>query len=86
MELSGESVFYGYTDIHNKHTFFPYSAAFDTENNLKVALKKLVRPFQTIVHAKRTYREFKYLQHMKHENVSLITSVSLVTKATIGPD
>ena len=46
-----------------------YSSAFDTENNVKVALKKLARPFQTNVHSKRTFREFKYLQHMKHENV-----------------
>ena len=50
--------------------FTSSSAAYDTENSVKVALKKLVRPFQTTVHAKRTYREFKYLQHMKHENVS----------------
>ena len=51
------------------------SAAFDTENSVKVALKKLVRPFQSVVHAKRTYREFKYLQHMKHENVSACVGV-----------
>ncbi|CAI7994027.1 Mitogen-activated protein kinase 14 [Geodia barretti] len=45
-------------------------AAYDTEKSVKVAVKKLVRPFQTVIHAKRTYRELKYLQHMKHENVS----------------
>ena len=34
-----------------------------------VAVKKLSRPFQTVVHAKRTYREIKLLKHLKHENV-----------------
>ena len=50
--------------------FLSFSAAYDTEKSVKVAVKKLVRPFQTVIHAKRTYRELKYLQHMKHENVS----------------
>lgn len=40
------------------------------ETGLKVAVKKLSRPFQSIVHAKRTYRELQLLKHMKHENVS----------------
>lgn len=44
-------------------------AALDTLHGTMVALKKLARPFQTTVHAKRTYRELRYLQHMKHENV-----------------
>lgn len=41
----------------------------DTKANKKVAIKKLARPFQTAVHAKRTYRELKLLKHMRHENV-----------------
>jgi p38 MAP kinase len=41
----------------------------DTKNNMKVAIKKLARPFQTAVHAKRTYRELRLLKHMHHENV-----------------
>uniref|UniRef100_A0A7N9D966 mitogen-activated protein kinase n=1 Tax=Macaca fascicularis TaxID=9541 RepID=A0A7N9D966_MACFA len=44
-------------------------AAFDTKSELRVAVKKLSRPFQSIIHAKRTYRELRLLKHMKHENV-----------------
>uniref|UniRef100_A0A3Q0R2Z9 mitogen-activated protein kinase n=1 Tax=Amphilophus citrinellus TaxID=61819 RepID=A0A3Q0R2Z9_AMPCI len=44
-------------------------SAFDIVTGLKVAVKKLSRPFQSIVHAKRTYRELRLLKHMKHENV-----------------
>lgn len=36
---------------------------------LRVAIKKLTRPFQSEIHAKRTYRELLLLKHMKHENV-----------------
>lgn len=39
------------------------------DNNMKVAIKKLARPFQSAVHAKRTYRELRLLKHMDHENV-----------------
>ena len=39
---------------------------------LKVAIKKIARPFQSAVHAKRTYRELRMLKHMNHENVSII--------------
>uniref|UniRef100_A0A6I8RZ13 mitogen-activated protein kinase n=1 Tax=Xenopus tropicalis TaxID=8364 RepID=A0A6I8RZ13_XENTR len=44
-------------------------SAFDTRTELRVAVKKLSRPFQSIIHAKRTYRELRLLKHMKHENV-----------------
>ncbi|XP_061583684.1 mitogen-activated protein kinase 14A-like isoform X1 [Cololabis saira] len=44
-------------------------SAFDVKMGLKVAVKKLSRPFQSIIHAKRTYRELRLLKHMKHENV-----------------
>nr|pir ERK2 homolog - fruit fly (Drosophila melanogaster) [Drosophila melanogaster] len=37
--------------------------------NMHVAIKKLARPFQSAVHAKRTYRELRLLRHMDHENV-----------------
>lgn len=47
-----------------------FSSAFDVKTGLKVAVKKLSRPFQSIIHAKRTYRELRLLKHMKHENVS----------------
>lgn len=38
-------------------------------NEPKVAIKKLARPFQSPIHAKRAYREIKMLKHMCHENV-----------------
>ncbi|XP_027200188.1 mitogen-activated protein kinase 14-like [Dermatophagoides pteronyssinus] len=34
-----------------------------------VAIKKISNPFQTAIHAKRTYRELKLLKHMEHDNV-----------------
>lgn len=34
-----------------------------------MAIKKLARPFQSAIHAKRTYRELRLLKHMNHENV-----------------
>ncbi|EMP32320.1 Mitogen-activated protein kinase 14 [Chelonia mydas] len=46
-----------------------FSSAFDRKTGLRVAVKKLSRPFQSIIHAKRTYRELRLLKHMKHENV-----------------
>ncbi|VDI11664.1 p38 MAP kinase [Mytilus galloprovincialis] len=45
------------------------SSALDTQTNIKVAVKKLARPFQSVIHAKRTYREIRMLKHMNHENV-----------------
>ncbi|XP_065571935.1 mitogen-activated protein kinase 14-like isoform X3 [Artemia franciscana] len=44
-------------------------SAVDTKSGTKVAIKKLARPFQTAIHAKRTYRELRLLKHMNHENV-----------------
>ncbi|PNF26119.1 Mitogen-activated protein kinase 14B [Cryptotermes secundus] len=44
-------------------------SAVDTKMHVKVAIKKLARPFQSAVHAKRTYRELRMLKHMNHENV-----------------
>lgn len=46
-----------------------FSSAVDNQTGLKVAIKKLARPFQSAVHAKRTYRELRMLKHMNHENV-----------------
>lgn len=53
------------------HGFVFFSSAVDEKTGLKVAVKKLSRPFQSIIHAKRTYRELRLLKHMKHENVSV---------------
>ncbi|XP_065185369.1 mitogen-activated protein kinase 14B-like [Sycon ciliatum] len=44
-------------------------SAHDATLKRPVAIKKLARPFQTHVHAKRTYRELRLLTHMRHENV-----------------
>ncbi|KAJ1530492.1 hypothetical protein ONE63_005390 [Megalurothrips usitatus] len=44
-------------------------SAVDSVLGCKVAIKKLARPFQSAVHAKRTYRELCMLKHMNHENV-----------------
>uniref|UniRef100_A0A4W6CAN5 mitogen-activated protein kinase n=1 Tax=Lates calcarifer TaxID=8187 RepID=A0A4W6CAN5_LATCA len=52
-------------------------SAYDVKTGLKVAVKKLSRPFQSIIHAKRTYRELRLLKHMKHENVSHLQSTHL---------
>lgn len=48
-----------------------FSSANDTKDGQMVAVKKLSRPFQSIIHAKRTYRELKLLRHLKHENVRI---------------
>ncbi|XP_014229498.1 mitogen-activated protein kinase 14A-like isoform X1 [Trichogramma pretiosum] len=44
-------------------------SAFDKLYRRKVAIKKLARPFQSDIHAKRTFRELRLLRHMHHENV-----------------
>ncbi|MEE6502452.1 hypothetical protein FKM82_004520, partial [Ascaphus truei] len=41
----------------------------------RVAIKKLIRPFQSLVHAKRAYRELRLLKHMNHENVISLMNV-----------
>ncbi|KAA0200872.1 hypothetical protein HAZT_HAZT008676 [Hyalella azteca] len=52
-------------------------SAVDTSTNTKVAIKKLSRPFQSHIHAKRTYRELRMLQHMDHENVMLFSNYTI---------
>ncbi|KAM7002494.1 mitogen-activated protein kinase 12 [Tautogolabrus adspersus] len=44
-------------------------SAVDVRSGSKVAIKKLYRPFQSELFAKRAFRELKLLKHMKHENV-----------------
>ncbi|XP_045434681.1 mitogen-activated protein kinase 11 isoform X4 [Pipistrellus kuhlii] len=56
------------------------SSAYDARLRQKVAVKKLSRPFQSLVHARRTYRELRLLQHLKHENV--IGLLDVFTPAT----
>ncbi|XP_068572818.1 mitogen-activated protein kinase 12b isoform X2 [Cebidichthys violaceus] len=43
--------------------------AWDRRMGTQVAIKKLHRPFQSKLFAKRAYRELRLLKHMKHENV-----------------
>lgn len=51
----------------------PYlSSSINNKTKEKVAIKKLHRPFQSEIFAKRAYRELRLLKHMKHENVSVI--------------
>lgn len=45
----------------------------DSRTRTKVAIKKLYRPFQSELFAKRAYRELRLLKHMKHENVSHVS-------------
>ncbi|XP_070827770.1 mitogen-activated protein kinase 12 isoform X3 [Chaetodon trifascialis] len=51
------------TEEHSQHS------AVDSRTGTKVAIKKLYRPFQSELFAKRAYRELRLLKHMKHENV-----------------
>ncbi|XP_016810150.1 mitogen-activated protein kinase 13 isoform X2 [Pan troglodytes] len=44
-------------------------SAIDKRSGEKVAIKKLSRPFQSEIFAKRAYRELLLLKHMQHENV-----------------
>uniref|UniRef100_A0A8C5E161 mitogen-activated protein kinase n=1 Tax=Gouania willdenowi TaxID=441366 RepID=A0A8C5E161_GOUWI len=44
-------------------------SAYDVVLRQKVAVKKLSRPFQALIHSRRSYRELRLLKHMKHENV-----------------
>ncbi|XP_071408637.1 mitogen-activated protein kinase 12 isoform X3 [Pithys albifrons albifrons] len=50
-------------------------SAVDGRSATKVAIKKLYRPFQSELFAKRAYRELRLLKHMKHENVIGILDV-----------
>ncbi|CAI9609711.1 unnamed protein product, partial [Staurois parvus] len=44
-------------------------SSIDNRTGTKVAIKKLYRPFQSELFAKRAYRELRLLKHMQHENV-----------------
>jgi p38 MAP kinase len=45
----------------------------DMETGLDVALKKLARPFQSTVHAKRAYREIKLMKLLTQPNTNVTT-------------
>lgn len=43
-----------------------------------MAIKKLSRPFQSEIFAKRAYRELLLLKHMHHENVGCLRGVDVL--------
>ena len=59
-----------FTCVLTGHVLLLLSSALDQKHNVRVAIKKLSRPFQSDTHAKRAYRELRLLKHMDHENVS----------------
>ncbi|XP_065359801.1 stress-activated protein kinase JNK-like [Calliphora vicina] len=44
-------------------------SAYDTLKKQNVAIKKLSRPFQNVIQAKRAYRELKLLKMVNHKNI-----------------
>uniref|UniRef100_A0A673L6Q6 mitogen-activated protein kinase n=1 Tax=Sinocyclocheilus rhinocerous TaxID=307959 RepID=A0A673L6Q6_9TELE len=50
-------------------------SAIDQKTKEKVAIKKLYRPFQSLIHAKRAYRELRLLRHIQHDNVICLLNV-----------
>lgn len=49
--------------------YINFSEAYDTISQQNVAIKKLWKPFQNVVYAKRAYREFKLMKIVNHVNV-----------------
>uniref|UniRef100_A0A3B3T4Q1 mitogen-activated protein kinase n=1 Tax=Paramormyrops kingsleyae TaxID=1676925 RepID=A0A3B3T4Q1_9TELE len=49
--------------------------AVDQNTKEKVAIKKLYRPFQSLILAKRAYRELRLLRHIQHDNVICLLNV-----------
>ncbi|KAL4659365.1 mitogen-activated protein kinase 12-like isoform X1 [Arapaima gigas] len=60
-----------YTDLRQVGTgaYGTVCSATDRRTGTRVAIKKLHRPFQSELFAKRAYRELRLLKHMKHDNV-----------------
>ncbi|XP_012729591.2 STKc_p38 domain-containing protein [Fundulus heteroclitus] len=50
-------------------------SAMDQKTKEQVAIKKLYRPFQSLIHAKRAYRELRLLRHIQHDNVISLLDV-----------
>lgn len=53
--------------------------ALDEETSKDVAIKKMLRPFQTETHAKRTYRELKLLMHLNHQDAQVVQLFNVFT-------
>lgn len=60
---------FGQVLYHTLLYILALSSAVDSRTGSKVAIKKLYRPFQSELFAKRAYRELRLLKHMKHDNV-----------------
>lgn len=61
------------------------SSAVDSRSGLRVAIKKLYRPFQSELYAKRAYRELRLLKHMRHDNVRRGPRVQAVGVPPLAP-
>lgn len=66
------------TKLMNCYAIIHHSSAINEKTKEKVAIKKLHRPFQSEIFAKRAYRELRLLKHMKHENVSRVNPILLL--------
>lgn len=53
--------------------------ATDIETGKHVAIKKMLRPFQSETHAKRTYRELELLVHLNHEDAQVVQLYNVFT-------
>ncbi|KAI8809100.1 hypothetical protein BJ742DRAFT_806292 [Cladochytrium replicatum] len=60
-----------YTDLEpvGMGAFGLVCSANDLATGMRMAIKKINRPFSTAVLAKRTYRELKLLKHLSHDNI-----------------
>lgn len=66
-----------YTQLHSvgSGAYGTVCSSIDQKTKEKVALKKLYRPFQSLIHAKRAYRELRLLRHIQHDNVISLLNV-----------
>ncbi|CAF0754924.1 unnamed protein product [Rotaria sordida] len=53
--------------------------ATDTTTGKYVAIKKILRPFETDIHAKRTYRELKLLMYLNHPDAQVVQLYNVFT-------
>uniref|UniRef100_A0A3P8VHM2 Mitogen-activated protein kinase 1 n=1 Tax=Cynoglossus semilaevis TaxID=244447 RepID=A0A3P8VHM2_CYNSE len=54
--------------------FFFFSSAYDRDNKIRVAIKK-ISPFEHQIYCQRTLREIKILLRFKHENIIGINDI-----------
>ncbi|CAF1049641.1 unnamed protein product [Didymodactylos carnosus] len=55
------------------------ACALDRVTNREVAIKKLLKPFETDIHAKRAYRELKLLMHLNNKDASVVQIFNVFT-------